>query len=131
MATHSEASGFCPVCGQWRLIRKQTMSRGAIIVHSILSLLTIGMWLLFFGLHALMYVGRKRCTVCGTAVAVSAPAPPLTIPPNDKYAAGMVAAPTSSTLPPPAPAADWYSDPRREARLRYWDGEAWTEHTTE
>ncbi|MBA3421799.1 MAG: DUF2510 domain-containing protein [Thermoleophilaceae bacterium] len=67
-----------------------------------------------------MYVGRKRCTVCGTALAVSAPAPP-----------GMVAAPTASTLPPPAPAADWYSDPRSEARLRYWDGAAWTEHTTE
>ncbi|MGH2691262.1 MAG: membrane protein insertion efficiency factor YidD [Actinomycetota bacterium] len=25
--------------------------------------------------------------------------------------------------------ADWYPDPAGEARLRYWDGSAWTEHT--
>ena len=28
---------------------------------------------------------------------------------------------------PPAP--EWYPDPTRQARLRYWDGGAWTEHT--
>lgn len=27
--------------------------------------------------------------------------------------------------------ADWYADPTREGRLRYWDGAAWTEHVTE
>jgi Protein of unknown function (DUF2510) len=27
---------------------------------------------------------------------------------------------------PPAP--DWYTDPTGQARLRYWDGSAWTEH---
>ncbi|GAC1320768.1 MAG: hypothetical protein NVSMB25_13560 [Thermoleophilaceae bacterium] len=27
--------------------------------------------------------------------------------------------------------ADWYPDPHREARLRYWDGTRWTEHTAE
>jgi Protein of unknown function (DUF2510) len=27
------------------------------------------------------------------------------------------------------PAADWYPDPSGEARLRYWDGLKWTEHT--
>jgi hypothetical protein len=25
--------------------------------------------------------------------------------------------------------ANWYDDPRGEARLRYWDGSAWTDHT--
>jgi uncharacterized RDD family membrane protein YckC len=26
--------------------------------------------------------------------------------------------------------ADWYPDPRGEARLRYWDGQGWTDHTS-
>jgi hypothetical protein len=29
----------------------------------------------------------------------------------------------------PAAVADWYPDPRGEARLRYWDGRTWTDHT--
>ena len=41
------------------------------------------------------------------------------------------ASPAATSLPPPAPAANWYQDPRGEARLRYWDGGGWTEHTTE
>lgn len=40
-------------------------------------------------------------------------------------------------LPPQAPTpnpgssapADWYPDPKGEARLRYWDGIAWTDNT--
>jgi uncharacterized RDD family membrane protein YckC len=27
-------------------------------------------------------------------------------------------------------AANWYPDPQGQARLRYWDGERWTEHTS-
>jgi hypothetical protein len=27
-------------------------------------------------------------------------------------------------------AAGWYQDPQGQARLRYWDGSAWTEHTS-
>ena len=26
----------------------------------------------------------------------------------------------------PTPPADWYPDPQQPARLRYWDGAAWT-----
>jgi hypothetical protein len=26
-------------------------------------------------------------------------------------------------------AAAWYPDPTGQARLRYWDGRAWTQHT--
>jgi uncharacterized RDD family membrane protein YckC len=29
-----------------------------------------------------------------------------------------------------APLAGWYDDPRDGLRLRYWDGEAWTDHVT-
>ncbi|HVL97485.1 MAG TPA: RDD family protein [Solirubrobacteraceae bacterium] len=29
------------------------------------------------------------------------------------------------------PPADWYPDPRGEKRLRYWDGNAWTDHTAD
>jgi ribosomal protein S14 len=82
MATYSEASGLCPVCRQPRFIRKQTMSRPALVVHIVLSITSLGIWLLVFGLHALAYVGKKhRCTVCGTAVV-----------------------PTSQLLTPPQPA---------------------------
>jgi hypothetical protein len=33
------------------------------------------------------------------------------------------------SAPPPLPPGDWYEDPRHVARLRYWDGAQWTEHT--
>jgi hypothetical protein len=41
------------------------------------------------------------------------------------------------TVPPADPSrngheswpANWYDDPRGEARLRYWDGSSWTDHT--
>lgn len=33
------------------------------------------------------------------------------------------------TVPPPAlPPAGWYADPTERDRLRWWDGERWTEH---
>ena len=43
-------------------------------------------------------------------------------------------APASASAQAPAPvqagpAPDWYDDPWRQARLRYWDGTAWTGHT--
>ena len=37
----------------------------------------------------------------------------------------------AAPLPPPQaqlPPANWYPDPHRQARLRYWDGQRWTEH---
>jgi hypothetical protein len=38
--------------------------------------------------------------------------------------------------PPPQPAeslpaADWYDDPYGQTRLRYWDGQSWTQHTAQ
>jgi uncharacterized RDD family membrane protein YckC len=56
-----------------------------------------------------------------------------------QYAAtsGWNAPPASSPTPPPpqpqmagAQAADWYPDPQGQARLRYWDGQRWTDHTS-
>jgi hypothetical protein len=47
--------------------------------------------------------------------------------------------PTAQPVAPPQPpqaaaqptqAAGWYPDPHRQARLRWWDGQAWTEQTS-
>lgn len=45
---------------------------------------------------------------------VNAPPPPVNAPP----------------APPDAQPANWYPDPHGQARLRYWDGQRWTEHTS-
>jgi uncharacterized protein DUF2510 len=42
--------------------------------------------------------------------------------------AGM-APPTAAPVQAPAVPAGWQPDPRGEARLRYWDGQAWTNNT--
>ena len=34
-------------------------------------------------------------------------------------------------LPPAPPPAGWNPDPRRESRLRWWDGTGWTDHTSD
>jgi uncharacterized RDD family membrane protein YckC len=44
-----------------------------------------------------------------------APAPPQPPPP----------------VAPPMPPANWYPDPSGHARLRYWDGKRWTDHTAQ
>jgi uncharacterized RDD family membrane protein YckC len=45
---------------------------------------------------------------------------------------GPPQAPPQSQPAPSAgsPAPGWYDDPQRQARLRYWDGSAWTSHTS-
>ena len=48
----------------------------------------------------------------------------------------MAAQPTAPPQPPqpaspPMPPANWYPDPSGHARLRYWDGARWTEHTAQ
>ena len=39
-------------------------------------------------------------------------------------------APQQPAVPAAAP-ADWYPDPTGQARVRYWDGEHWTQHTAQ
>jgi uncharacterized RDD family membrane protein YckC len=51
-------------------------------------------------------------------------APPAAAPPAQP-AAPQPAAPAAPPLPP----ANWYPDPSGQARLRYWDGARWTNHT--
>jgi len=36
---------------------------------------------------------------------------------------------TQGSTPQPATPAGWFADPKAEADLRYWDGNAWTDHT--
>lgn len=52
---------------------------------------------------------------------------------SESVEASTVAAPRTDVreglAPPPLPPANWYPDPQGIARLRYWDGGAWTEHT--
>jgi uncharacterized RDD family membrane protein YckC len=51
----------------------------------------------------------------------------------DKAAQGALAAPAAAAAPGQlsgAQPADWYPDPQGQARLRYWDGQRWTEHTS-
>ncbi len=52
------------------------------------------------------------------------PPEPAASPPRGKAKKGP-SSPEPTTLPP----AGWYDDPRDEARLRYWDGTTWTDHT--
>jgi uncharacterized RDD family membrane protein YckC len=68
------------------------------------------------------------------------PAPGQLVGGAPQYAptAGWSAPPTTGPVPPAPPQpqqagaqqADWYPDPHGQARLRYWDGQRWTEHTS-
>ena len=59
--------------------------------------------------------------------------PTLRLPPPAQQPAAQPSAsypPPAQPTPPPqqlAP-ANWYPDPYNQARLRYWDGQSWTEH---
>jgi Protein of unknown function (DUF2510) len=66
-----------------------------------------------------------------TSAAPAAAAPPSS-PAQPAAAPAMPAQPVAPAEPPAAhagPPAGWYPDPQGLARLRYWDGAAWTEHT--
>jgi len=60
------------------------------------------------------------------------PAAPQPAARNPAPAAQPVAAqPTAPPASPPMPPANWYPDPSGNARLRYWDGARWTNHTAQ
>ncbi|MEA2471942.1 MAG: hypothetical protein QOE38_2941 [Thermoleophilaceae bacterium] len=54
--------------------------------------------------------------------------------PPGQYGAPPSGPPVASSAPPPGAGggqkADWYPDPQGQARLRYWDGQRWTDHTS-
>jgi uncharacterized RDD family membrane protein YckC len=59
---------------------------------------------------------------------------PQQFSPTSGWSAPPTGAPVSQQPPPPGAQqqqqADWYPDPHGQARLRYWDGQRWTEHTS-
>src|SRR4051794_9052701 len=97
------------------------------------------MWIVDFWIVALIAAlasqnnQRLGDMVAGTYVvdrnftgAIGAPAAPLSF--------GAPPPPSGSPVdaPPPqgAQPANWYPDPHGQVRLRYWDGQRWTEHTS-
>lgn len=51
--------------------------------------------------------------------------------PDDEHAHAEATASQPAQTAIPEHPADWYPDPRGEARLRYWDGSAWTSYTAD
>jgi uncharacterized RDD family membrane protein YckC len=66
----------------------------------------------------------------------TAPQPAPAGEPAAPAAQPTAAQPTAPPQPPapaapPMPPANWYPDPSGQARLRYWDGARWTDHTAQ
>lgn len=57
--------------------------------------------------------------------------PHATASPSSPDTDNKAAEEAASIAPPPLPPADWYADPHGIARLRYWDGQVWTDHTSD
>jgi hypothetical protein len=100
-------------------------------------------WLVLFGLGALLggiglvmiIVGavRRGSARKRTAAAAAVTASPITTgyPTGYPPTTPPPTAPPSAAATPPPPAvapAGWFPDPSGTHRLRYWDGQAWTEH---
>ena len=58
------------------------------------------------------------------ASAVDRPFEPAAVP----HIAAPLPVPAPPPVPPPSVPAAWHADPSGRHQLRYWDGEAWTEH---
>jgi hypothetical protein len=59
-----QASGFCPHCGEQRLLLREGPNH---VLHLILSVLTFGLWLIvWFVIAARKQDAAARCSVCGT-----------------------------------------------------------------
>jgi hypothetical protein len=48
---------------------------------------------------------------------------------QNPFAGASTPAPTATPAPAQTAPPGWYDDPWRQARLRYWDGTAWSGHT--
>ena len=68
----------------------------------------------------------------GMAPASPAPAPasPATVPASPATAPASPAAEPAGPGPAALAPAGWYSDPYGQARLRWWDGTRWTDHSS-
>jgi predicted RNA-binding Zn-ribbon protein involved in translation (DUF1610 family) len=59
-----QASGFCPHCGEQRLLLRESPNH---VLHLILTVLTLGLWAVVWLLVAMNKSGGPaRCSVCGT-----------------------------------------------------------------
>ncbi len=87
-----------------------------------LSLIGVGVLLVVIGL-VLLIVGLVRGS---RPKSVQAKTPPQAAPVQRPTPA--VVAPAPEPVPPTPPG--WYPDPHGVARLRWWDGQQWTEHTS-
>jgi uncharacterized RDD family membrane protein YckC len=65
----------------------------------------------------------SSATPVAAAPSANAPAPGA----EARVAPAPAPVPAAPTLPP----ANWYPDPSGRARLRYWDGSRWTDHTAQ
>jgi Protein of unknown function (DUF2510) len=65
-------------------------------------------------------------TVAGSAVASATPSPGATS--DAVVTPGAAGTPAATSTPAASPPPGWYPDPYRTARLRWWDGHAWTAH---
>jgi hypothetical protein len=86
-----------------------------------LGVAACGLFALAAILNAIPFQGVSPAVVPRSAVA---PAVVSTLQPEPTPE--PVAAPAESSSPP----ADWYPDPTGQARLRYWDGNQWTDNTS-
>jgi uncharacterized RDD family membrane protein YckC len=59
-------------------------------------------------------------------------AQPAAVPAGGGYGPPPSGTPSAAAPPPQqgGQPADWYPDPQGQARLRYWDGQRWTDHTS-
>jgi hypothetical protein len=76
----------------------------------------VGAGLIILGAALALLVRREEVLAFMPAAGVQAPA---------------AAMPAAAPVEPAAAAPGWYSDPSGQARLRYWDGQTWTEQTQE
>ena len=74
--------------------------------------------------------GTVRVPLPAAGVVVGPTAGPYATPASASQAQ-PAATPAAAPSPKPLPPASWYPDPAGQARLRYWDGAGWTEHTAE
>jgi hypothetical protein len=105
------------------------------------------MWtrLLFELAIAVMRIMDNTNRMIGGGGVPGVPAPAGTAPPPGALGVGpppaaapspQPAAPAPAPTPQPAGGgpgqpAGWYPDPQGRARVRYWDGSAWTDHTAD
>lgn len=69
-----------------------------------------------------------RRAAAGSPVQSAAPA--ATAAPTQPLGQSAPSTPAGYAAPTALPEANWYPDPHAQARLRYWDGGSWTEHTS-